>query len=168
VRYTEGTLGRVFILRLEDGELLNDTIEAFARSKAVARAFVSFLGGSADGSKVVVGPDAERNDAVVPLVHDLTGHREVLAVGTLIPNEAGNPVLHLHAAAGREGDATVGCTRAGMKVWLVGEVVIQEILGASAERVLDHATGFELLEMAETPAPVSRTPDAPPYPPMKA
>lgn len=153
MRYTEGAIGRVFILRLEDGEVLNDTIEAFARSKAIARAFVSFLGGSADGSKVVVGPDAGRTDAIVPLVHDLPGHREVLALGTLIPNEAGDPVLHMHAAAGREGGATVGCTRAGMMVWLVGEVVIQEIVGASAERVLDPATGFELLEM-EAAAPV--------------
>lgn len=163
VRYTEGAIGRVFILRLEDGELLNDTIETFARDKGVAWASVFFLGGSADGSRVVVGPEAGRaeaacGDAIVPLVHDLAGHREVLALGTLIPNEAGQPVLH---AAGREGDATVGCTRAGLKVWLVGEVVIQEILGATAERVLDPATGFELLEAPETSATVAPV-DAPP------
>ena len=36
----------------------------------------------------------------------------------------------MHAAAGREGRATVGCTRAGVDVWLVGEVVLLEILGA--------------------------------------
>lgn len=149
MRYTEGTIGRAFILRLEDGEVLNDTIEAFARSKGVARASVSFLGGSSDGSKVVVGPDAERTDTIVPLVQDLAGHREVLAVGTLIPNAAGDPVLHLHAAAGRDGDATVGCTRAGVQVWLVGEVVIREILGTSAMRMPDASTGFELLEVGE-------------------
>lgn len=73
----------------------------------------------------------------------------MLALGTLIPNEAGDPVLHMHAAAGREGGAIVGCTRAGMAVWLVGEVVIQEIVGASAERVLDPTTGFELLDAGE-------------------
>src|SRR5660397_8089 len=106
MRYTEGTIGRVFILRLEEGEVLNDTIEAFARDQGVVRAFVSFLGGSADGSRVVVGPDAVRTDTIVPLVHELAGHREVLALGTLIPNQASDPVLHMHAATGREGDAT--------------------------------------------------------------
>lgn len=147
MQYTEGTIGRVFILRLEDGEVLNETIEAFARQHALSRALVTYLGGSADGSKVVVGPDAAREDAVIPLIHTLQGPREVLAVGTLIPSETGQPLLHMHAAAGREGDATVGCTRAGVEVWLVGEVVIQEIVGAAAERVTDPATGFGLLQV---------------------
>ena len=169
MQYTEGTIGRVFILRLEDGEVLNDTIEAFARDHEVDRALVTYVGGSADGSRVVVGPEAtdsaagsretadqdaaSRNTAdpepVVPIVHRLSGHREVLALGTLVPNQAGEPTLHMHAATGREGDATVGCTRAGLEVWLVGEVVIEEILGATARRVVDPATGFALLQVGE-------------------
>ena len=84
-------------------------------------------------------------DAVVPLIHKLSGSQEVLAVGTLIPDEAGTPVLHMHAAAGREGRATVGCTRAGVDVWLVGEVVVLEILGTDARRQKDPQTGFQLL-----------------------
>ena len=159
MQYTEGTIGRVFILRLEDGEVLNDTIEAFARDHEVDRALVTYLGGSADGSRVVVGPEATDSAAgsretadpepVVPIVHRLSGHREVLALGTLAPNEGGEPTLHMHAATGREGDATVGCTRAGLEVWLVGEVVIEEILGATARRVVDPATGFALLQVGE-------------------
>ena len=147
MQFTEGTIGRIFILRLEDGEVLNDTIEAFAREHDVGHAMVTYLGGSADGSRVVVGPDAARLDAVIPLTHAMEGIREVLALGTLIADEAGRPVLHMHAAAGREGGATVGCTRAGVQVWLVGEVVIQEILGAAAQRVTDPATGFGLLQV---------------------
>lgn len=153
MHYTEGTVGRVFVLRLEDGEVLNDTIESFARDHRVTRALVTYLGGSADGSKVVVGPDAGRSDGVVPLTHAMTGAREVLAVGTLVPDEADRPVLHMHAAAGREGGATVGCTRAGVTVWLVGEVVIQEIVGVDATRVTDPETGFGLLQVREEPRP---------------
>jgi len=145
VNYSEGAVGRVFVLRLEDGEILNDTLEAFARDKALSRALAFYLGGSADGSRVVVGPKAG-TDAIVPLVHVLAGSREVLALGTLFPNEAGEPVLHMHAAAGREGDATVGCTRTGLSTWLVGEVVLLEILGTDARRVEDPATGFGLLQ----------------------
>ena len=75
----------------------------------------------------------------------LPGSQEVLALGTLIIDETGAPVLHMHAAAGREGRATVGCTRAGVDVWLVGEVVLLEILGTDARRRKDPETGFQLL-----------------------
>jgi uncharacterized protein len=145
MQYTEGRMGRVFVVRLEDGERLNDTVEAFARQQGLKHALAFYLGGSASGSQVVVGPDAARPEAIVPLVHMLSGSQEVLAVGTLIPDEAGNPLLHMHAASGREGGATVGCTRAGVDVWLVGEVVVLEILGAGARRRKDPATGFQLL-----------------------
>ncbi len=147
MHYTEGRMGRVFVLRLEDGERLNDTLETFARQQNLSHALAFYLGGSAGGSKVVVGPDASRTDNVVPLIHMLTGAQEVLAVGTLIPDEAGEPVLHMHAAAGREGRATVGCTRAGVDVWLVGEVVLLEIVGSVALRRKDPETGFQLLTL---------------------
>ena len=145
MKYSQGAIGRVFVLRLEDGDLLNDTIETFARQQEVKRALAFYLGGSADGSRVVVGPDALREDAVIPLVHVLAGAQEVLAVGTLFPTEAGEPLLHMHAASGREGGATVGCTRAGLETWLVGEVVLLEIVGSEARRELDAGTGFQLL-----------------------
>ena len=147
MQYREGRQGRIFILRLEEGELLNDSIEKFAREKQISHGLAFFLGGSADGSKVVVGPEANR-EKIIPMIHALKGEQEVLALGTLIPNEAGEPVLHMHGAAGREGQATVGCTRAGVNVWLIGEVVLLEILGAdSARRQKDPATGFELLKI---------------------
>jgi predicted DNA-binding protein with PD1-like motif len=149
MQYGEGRLGRVFVLRLTEGELLNDTIEAFARERQIAGALVLYLGGARDGSRVVVGPEAGRGEAVVPLVHALSGIQEVLAVGTLFLNEAGEPALHMHAAAGREGGATVGCTRAGVEVWLVGEVVLLEILGSAARRSLDSQTGFQLLNVTD-------------------
>ena len=147
MQYSEGRMGRVFILRLEEGERLNDSIEKFAREKQVSHGLAFFLGGSADGSKVVVGPEANR-ETIIPMLHALKGEQEVLALGTLIPNEAGEPVLHMHGAAGREGKATVGCTRAGVNVWLIGEVVLLEILGAdTARRQKDPATGFQLLKI---------------------
>ncbi|MBM4274073.1 MAG: DUF296 domain-containing protein [Deltaproteobacteria bacterium] len=149
MQYSEGKLGRVFVLRLEEGEKLNDTIEAFAREHRIGCAMAIFLGGSGDGSKVVVGPEANRGDAIIPMLYTLGGAQEVLAVGTLFPNEAGEPLLHMHAAAGREGGATVGCTRAGVEVWLVGEVLLLEILGAEAVRKKDAKTGFQLLQVAD-------------------
>ena len=147
MKYSESKMGRVFVLRMEDGDTLNDTLEAFAQEHGVERALAFYLGGVADGSKIVVGPDDASPDAIVPLVHALSGSQEAFCVGTLFPGEAGNPVLHMHTASGREGGAAVGCTRAGVQTWLVGEVVLIEIVGTDAIRRFDQASGFQLLEV---------------------
>ena len=148
MKYSQGSTGRIFVLRMEDGDVLNDTLEAFATEQGVQRGLAFYLGGSADGSRLVVGPDATRTDAVIPLVHALSGPQETLAVGTIFPDEAGRPAAHMHAASGREGGAAVGCTRAGLETWLVGEVVLLEIVGTEARREVDAATGFDLLTVS--------------------
>ena len=147
VKYSESRMGRVFVLRMEDGDVLNDTLEAFAQEQGVQRALAFYVGGVAGGSKVVVGPDDSNTTGITALVHTLCGSQEAFAVGTLFPNESGKPVLHMHTASGREGGATVGCTRAGVQTWLVGEVVMVEIVGSEAMRKLDDFSGFALLEM---------------------
>jgi predicted DNA-binding protein with PD1-like motif len=149
MQYGEGKLGRIFALRLEEGERLPDAIEAFARAHNVRNAMAIYLGGAAAGSRMVVGPEANRADAIIPMIYTLQGIQEMLAVGTIFPNEAGEPVLHMHAATGREGNASVGCTRAGVEVWLVGEVLLLEILGTGGQRKKDPATGFQLLQFPE-------------------
>jgi predicted DNA-binding protein with PD1-like motif len=142
-------MGRVFVLRMEDGDVLNDTLEAFAQEQDVERGLAFYVGGVADGSKVVVGPDrsASRSGGITALVHALTGAQEAFAVGTLFPNETGIPMLHMHTASGREGGATVGCTRAGVETWLVGEVILVELLGNEAVRRFDAQSGFVLLDV---------------------
>lgn len=147
MEYAQGSIGRVFVVRLNDGERLPETLESFAREQEIREALVIYLGGAKSGSRLVVGPDAGRPDAIVPLIHSLAGIQEVVGVGTLFPNEAGEPVLHLHAACGREGGATVGCTRAGVEVWLVGEVIILELLGTGGVRRPEPLSGFQLLRL---------------------
>jgi hypothetical protein len=39
-----------------------------------------------------------------------------------------------------------GCLRQGVTTWLVGEVILYEILGTNVVRVQDTQSGFELLE----------------------
>ena len=145
MQYAEGTIGRVFVLRLEDGERLPQVIEDFAGEHQLEGAMVILIGGVGDGSRMVGGPERQSGRGVVPLVHILAGIQEILAVGTLFPDESGRPMLHMHGAAGREGGAAVGCTRAGMDVWLVGEVIILEIVGSGGRRKKDPGTGFQLL-----------------------
>jgi predicted DNA-binding protein with PD1-like motif len=61
--------------------------------------------------------------------------------------QEGAPALHFHAGIGRGDSALVGCPRAGMSVFLVLEVVIIELLGVQAARVLDEQAGLHLLRI---------------------
>ncbi|MCU0587114.1 MAG: DNA-binding protein [Syntrophobacteraceae bacterium] len=148
MQVSEGRIGRVFTLRLEDGDRLPESLESLAAERGVECAVVLLLGGAGDGSRLVVGPEPDRGLGIVPMIHILAGSQEIAAMGTLFPDESGRPVLHMHAAVGREGKATVGCTRAGVKVWLVGEVVMMEVLGTGGVRRKDPATGLQLLQFS--------------------
>jgi len=70
----------------------------------------------------------------------------VLGVGVLAPDEDGKPVLHIHGALGRSGQTMSGCLRPGVTTWLVGEVILYEILGVNVARVRDEESGFSFLE----------------------
>ena len=77
----------------------------------------------------------------------LKGVHEGCGVGTIFVNEKGKPKLHMHASFGRNDKAVTGCVRLGVDVWQIGEIVILELAGASARRVKDKETGFELLDV---------------------
>jgi predicted DNA-binding protein with PD1-like motif len=144
MQWTEASLGRVFVIRLEDKERIPEDIEEFAAARGLRAGFVALLGGIAKG-KLIVGPEDGQASPVVPLGHVLDGVHEAAALGTIFPDEAGAPRLHMHAALGRDGKSRTGCVRAGIEVWKVIEVVILEIQGADLVRKLDPETGFELL-----------------------
>jgi len=145
--YTEAKLGRVFVLRLHQGERIHEVVEKFAREKQVSSALCFFLGGAEDKSKVVVGPKDGKAFPPEPMVTLLKGVHEGCGVGTIFPDEQGEPKLHMHASFGRNDATVTGCVRMGVDVWQIGEIVILELLAASAKRAKDEGTGFELLEV---------------------
>lgn len=142
MEYAEGSIGRVFALRLRDGEPVYDAIEAVARREAVESAFVLVVGG-ARSATVVTGPKS-RSGPVEPRLKKFDDAREVLGVGTIYPSDEG-PQLHLHAGFGRDGEVLVGCPRYGLTTYLVLEVLIVELKGLEAVRKLDPASGLKLL-----------------------
>ncbi len=146
MRYSEASQGRVFVIRLEDGDVLHESIEAFAREHGIRAAGLIALGGADSASRLVVGPEEGRSSPIVPVERALRDVHEVAGVGTLFPNAEGQPILHMHVAAGRGEEAIAGCVRLGVRVWHVLEVVLWELTGTTGRRVLDPATGFELLE----------------------
>jgi predicted DNA-binding protein with PD1-like motif len=144
--YTEAAIGRIFILRLHQNEVIHKTIESFAAEKHVNSAICFFLGGAEDKSKVVVGPREGNAVSPYPIVTLLKGVHEGCGVGTIFADGQGVPKLHMHASFGRNYNSITGCVRMGVEVWRIGEVVILELCGGSAKRVKDKTTGFEFLE----------------------
>lgn len=146
MKYSQASPGRIFVIRLEDGEILHETLERFAQEHGIHAASVIALGGADAGSKLIVGPAQARSQPIVPMELTLTDVHEVAGVGTIFPDAKGQPVLHLHMACGRNADTRTGCVRGGVRVWHVMEVVVRELIDTPARRLPDPATGFELLQ----------------------
>lgn len=142
----EGQLGRVFIIRLEDGDVLPGCIEDFAEENGVSVGHVILVGGIGDG-EVVVGPRRSNESPPQPMLLPIDGAHEVVGIGVLAPGEDGKPILHIHAALGRSGKTMSGCLRPGVTTWLVGEAILYEILGVDAVRIKDEQSGFVLLDV---------------------
>jgi uncharacterized protein len=120
-------------------------LEEFAKENKIAAGLVTLIGGIGSG-EIVTGPHSSDERPPIPIHLPGDGVHEVVGSGVIVPNVNGNPVLHIHASLGRAGKSTTGCLRPGVKTWLVGEVILQEIIGVSSKRQLDKASGFSLLE----------------------
>ena len=146
MKYSQAKPGRIFVIRLEDGDIVHETIELFAREHAIGAATLVILGGADQGSRLVVGPEEGRTTPVIPMGSILANVHEAVGVGTLFPDEEGNPVLHMHLACGRNGNTVTGCVRDGVKVWHVMEAILFELTDSTGARRPDAATGFKLLQ----------------------
>jgi predicted DNA-binding protein with PD1-like motif len=145
MKYSEAKPGRVFVLRLEDGDVVHEIIESFAREQGIIAASMIVLGGADAGSTLVTGPAQGRAQPIVPKTQVLDNVHEVTGTGTLFPDESGNPVLHMHMACGRGASTMTGCVRNGVRVWQVMEVILYELLDSTGKRKKDRTTGFDLL-----------------------
>jgi predicted DNA-binding protein with PD1-like motif len=147
MRYTEGKFGRIFVIRLHDGDHLPDILESFAVDKNLSGALCFLVGGVKEKGQVVVGPSDGNAPNINPMVKLLSGVHEVCGIGTIFADEKGKPKLHMHASFGRGDDTITGCTRMGIDVWKIGEIIVLEIKDAAAHRQKDQTTGLEFLEI---------------------
>lgn len=146
MKSSEGEIGRVFVMRLEDGDVIPDCIERFAGEKKIAVGCAILMGDVGSG-QVVVGPRTSGLKNPEPMVLPVDGAHELVAAGTLAPDAEGKPVLHVHGALGRSGQTMTGCLRNGVVTWLVGEVILFEIIGVDIARLKDEESGFTLLQI---------------------
>ncbi len=129
MRFAELTEGRVFVLRLDEGEVLHEAVESFCRDMGISRAAVSAIGGAGAGSEFVSGPDFPVGDSIIPIVYKIDAPCELVGTGTVFPDLDGNPVMHMHGSVGRRGVSHTGCFRKRVVVWLTMEVVVRELIG---------------------------------------
>jgi predicted DNA-binding protein with PD1-like motif len=146
MRYTKGTVGRVFVLKFEDDDILLKELDSFARKEKVRSAALVFLGALKKGD-IVTGP----KKPVIPPEPNWTlfkGAWEVFGVGTIFTNSKG-PQMHLHTSMGKKADTLTGCIRKDTKVFLVIEAVVFELKGVKANKEIDPRTGLNLLKILD-------------------
>ncbi|MFP4226840.1 MAG: PPC domain-containing DNA-binding protein [Desulfobacterales bacterium] len=146
MKYSQASHGRVFVIRLEDGDILHESIEKLAGEENIRCAGLIAVGGADQGSRLVVGPEAGRAAKIRPMHQVLENVHEIAGTGTLFPDDTGAPVLHMHMACGRNDATVTGCVRSGVRVWHVMEVILYELLDSHAQRIYEKATGFKLLK----------------------
>lgn len=144
MRYSKGTIGRIFLLKFDDGDVVLDEINKFASHEKLKCATMIFLGALKEGH-IVTGP----KKPVIPPEPNWTKFKdgwEVMGIGTIFTNKAG-PQIHIHTSMGKKNKVITGCVRKDSKVFLVIEAIVFEIKGIRATKEIDPKTGLNLLKI---------------------
>jgi len=141
MQYSEGQLGRVFVLRIDEGEDFLAAMQEFVQKKEIQAGSVFFLGALHDG-RMVTGPE---KPVIPPEPHFVLfeGGWEVFGIGTIYPGDEA-PMIHYHASVGRSGHALTGCLREKAVTYLVVEAVVIEFTGLAVRREFDEKTRLYL------------------------
>lgn len=144
MEYQKGTIGRVFVVRFEDGEDVLKNLASLSLRENIRSAVFNLIGGIKKG-RIVVGPENEELPPN-PVWRELKESHEVLAIGTIFWQD-NEPKVHLHGTFGKRENIIVGCLRELSETFLVIESIIFEMQGISAKREYDEKSGLVLLKM---------------------
>ncbi|MDD5465513.1 MAG: DUF296 domain-containing protein [Candidatus Omnitrophica bacterium] len=144
MKYTKGAIGRVFLLKFEDDDVLIDNLSRLAKKERIKAATLIFVGALKQGD-LVTGP---KKPVIPPQPNKLAFKDgwEVMGIGTIFTNSQG-PQIHIHASMGKKNKVLTGCVRGKSRVFLVVEAVIIELKGVRAGKDIDPKTGLNLLKI---------------------
>ncbi|MDD5561974.1 MAG: DUF296 domain-containing protein [Candidatus Omnitrophica bacterium] len=144
MKYSKGYIGRVFLLKFEDNEILIDKLAFFAKKERVKAATMIFIGALRKGD-LATGP---RKPVIPPQPNKVSFKDgwEVMGIGTIFVN-ARSPQIHIHGSMGKKKKVLTGCVRGKSKVFLVIEAVVLELKGVKASKEIDPQTGLNLLKI---------------------
>jgi len=146
MEYRQGTTGRVFCVRFDDGDDFLGELTELVKKEQIRQGWFHVIGGLREAG-VVTGPK-EPTMPPEPVWTELANVRETLGTGTVFW-EGETPRIHLHAALGHHGDTLTACVRKGTKVYLILEVLLIEITGIAADRPWFAAGGFNRLTFGD-------------------
>lgn len=144
MEYTQGKIGRIFLLKFQDSDIVLDELDRLARRERLKSATFIFLGALKRGH-LVTGP----KKPVIPPAPNWVIFKdgwEVMGLGTIFSNKKG-PQIHIHATMGKKDKMLTGCVRKDSEVFLVVEAVVFELKGVKAAKDIDPKTGLNLLRI---------------------
>lgn len=142
MEYRSGKMGRVFMVRFDDGDDFLADLRQVIIKEDIRCAWFWVIGGLREAG-AVTGPKAPVMPPE-PVWAEVSGARETLGSGSIL-RDGEEPKIHLHAALGHHGDTLLGCIRRGTKTYLVLEVCIMEISDLEASRPWFAEGGFHRL-----------------------
>lgn len=140
--YRQGTTGRVFSIRFDDGDDFLEELLGIIKKENIRQGWFQVIGGLRQ-AEFVTGPK-EPVMPPDPVWDSVDGAHETLGTGTIFW-DGDEPKIHLHAALGHHGQTTTACVRKGTKVYLILEVILTEISGIDADRPWYDKGGFNRL-----------------------
>jgi predicted DNA-binding protein with PD1-like motif len=140
--YRQGTTGRIFSIRFDDGDDFLEELLGIIRKENIRQGWFQVIGGLRQ-AEFVTGPK-EPVMPPDPVWDSVDGARETLGTGSIFW-DGEEPKIHLHAALGHHGQTTTACVRKGTKVYLILEVMLIEIAGIEADRPWYDKGGFNRL-----------------------
>lgn len=144
MKYSKGEIGRVFLVKFEDRDILVDKIKELAEKEKINAGTMVFIGALREG-KLVTGP----KKPVIPPEPNWISFKdgwEVMGIGTIFTNKK-EPQIHIHCSMGKKKKVLTGCVRKDSEVFLVIEAVIFELKGIKASKEIDPSTGLNLLKI---------------------
>ncbi|MCX9013721.1 MAG: DUF296 domain-containing protein [Candidatus Methanoperedens sp.] len=136
--YRKGSIGRLFVVRIDHGEDLLGELTGLAVKEDIKSGFFIMLG-AMGSAELVTGPE-EKVVPPIPVWHGFDDAREVIGIGNIF-RENGKPKIHLHGAVGNSKNLTMGCIRKNTEAFMVVEVMIIEI-DIAAERIINENVGY--------------------------
>ena len=144
MKYSQGKIGRVFLLKFDNNDILIKNLVSLAKKERIKSASIIFIGALREGD-LVTGP---KKPVIPPEPNKKTFKDgwEVMGLGTIFSNSSG-PQVHIHASMGKKNQVLTGCVRGNSKVFLVIEAVVLELKGVKANKEIDPKTGLNLLRI---------------------
>ena len=144
MKYAIGEIGRVIVVKFENGDAILDNIIEIAKKEKIGAGVFHLVGGMKN-AKIVVGPEQEELPPV-PVWREIKESHEIVGTGTIFWHGE-EPKIHFHGAYGKRDNVRVGCLREAAETFIILEGIIFEIKGVDAARELDPASMMVLLDI---------------------